>query len=92
MKPRLNKQQKAVLARALTEGGTCHSTSAYAALIDLGGTLTESKEESILDSTGSVLQSLVDLGLMVKSGPGKYDLAEEGTRIADNLAKEEPFV
>jgi len=86
-KPRLSKQQEAVLARALIEGGTSHSTTAYAALIKLGGTRTESDEESILDSTGRVLQSLVELGLMVKSGPGKYDLTEEGSRIADNLLR-----
>jgi hypothetical protein len=91
MKPRLSKQQEAVLARALSEGGTCRSTTAYAALIDLGGTLTGTEEESILDSISNVLQSLVELGLMVKSGPGKYDLTEDGSRVANNLAEKYPF-
>jgi hypothetical protein len=91
MKPNLSKQQEAVLARALSEGGTCRSTTAYAALIDLGGTLKESEQKSILGSTGSVLQSLVELGLMVKRGPGEYDLTKEGSRLADNLAGKYPF-
>jgi len=88
-KPTLSKQQEAVLARALSNGGTCRSTTAYAALVDLG----ESDKESILISTGGVLQSLVELGLMVKSGPGKYHLTHEGSRLASqNLAKKHPFV
>ena len=78
----LSKQQEAVLTRAQMEGGTCHSTMAYAALVDLGGALRESDresdEESILASVGSTLQSLVKLGLLVKSGPGTYNLTEEG--------------
>jgi len=92
MKPTLSKQQEAVLTRALSKGGTCHLTAAFAALVDLGGTRTQSNHESILISTGSVMQSLVELGLMVKSGPGKYDLTEEGSRVADNLAEKYPFV
>lgn len=88
-KPRTSKQQEAVLARALSNGGTCRSTAAYAALVDLG----ESDTESILISTGNVLQSLVELGLMAKSGPGTYHLTGEGSRLAqEHLAKEFPFV
>jgi len=83
----LSKQQKAVLARALSDGGTCRSTAAYAALVDLG----ESHKESALMSTGDVLQSLVELGLMVKSGPGKYHLTHEGSRLAAQNQKL-PFV
>jgi hypothetical protein len=82
MKPTLSKQQEAVLIRAVSKGGTCPLTAAYAALVDLGGTRTQTDYESILISTGSILQSLVELGLMVKSGPGKYDLTEEGSRVA----------
>jgi len=95
IKPTLRKQQEVVLACALREGGTCNSADAYAALVDLRGIpaksddeLEESEAESILLSTGNVLQSLVELGLMVKSGPGKYDLTEEGSRVAENLAEE----
>ena len=91
MKPGLSKQQEAVLTRAQFEGGSCLSTTAYAALVDLGGTLRESDEGSILASTGSILQSLVELGLMVKSGPGKYHLTEEGSRVAENLGGKYPF-
>jgi len=88
-KPTLSKQQEAVLARALSHGGTCRSTTAYAALVDLG----ESHKESALMNTGDVLQSLVELGLMVKSGPGKYDLTHEGSRLAaQHHAKKHPFV
>jgi hypothetical protein len=89
--PTLSKQQEVVLARAVSGGGTCNSTAAYAALVDLGSTLAESGAESILHSVGNVLQSLVELGLMVKSGPGKYDLTEDGSRVADNLARKYPF-
>jgi hypothetical protein len=91
MKPRLSKQQEAILARAQAEGGTCRSTTAYAALVDLGGTVRESGEDSILASVGSILQTLVELGLMVKSGPGKYELTEEGSRVAENLGAKSPF-
>jgi hypothetical protein len=98
MKPTLSKQQEVVLARALSEGGTCRSSAAYAALVDLGGTLAESDEQlveseakSILLNVGDILQSLVELGLMVKSGPGKYDLTKEGSRVAENLAEKYPF-
>jgi len=91
MERELSKQQEAVLIRAETEGGTCHSTAAYAALVDLGSTLTESNEESILDSVGSTLQSLVELGLMVKSKPGEYHLTEEGFRVAQSLGGRYPF-
>jgi hypothetical protein len=83
MKPTLSRQQEAVLTRALSKGGTCHLTAAYAALVDLGGSRTQSDHESILISAGNVLQSLVELGLMVKSGPGKYYLTEEGSRVAE---------
>jgi hypothetical protein len=85
----LSKQQEALLTRAQIESGTLHSTTAYAALVDLGGALRESDresdEESILASVGSTLQSLVKLGLLVKSGPGTYNLTEEGFRVAQNL-------
>ena len=91
MKPGLSKQQEAVLTRAQFEGGSCLSTTAYAALVDLGGTLRESDEGSILASTGSILQSLVELGLMVKSGPGKYHLTVEGSRVAESLGGKYPF-
>jgi hypothetical protein len=91
MKPGLSKQQEAVLTRAQLEGGTLLSTTAYAALVDLGGALRESDEVSILASAGSILQSLVELGLMVKSGPGKYHLTEEGSRVAENLGEKYPF-
>ena len=84
MERELSKQQEAVLIRAQTEGGTCRSTTAYAALVELGSTLTESSEGSILDSVGSTMQSLVELGLMVKSGPGEYQLTEEGFRVAQS--------
>jgi hypothetical protein len=87
----LSKQQEAVLTRAQVEGGTCLSTTAYAALVNLGGTLKESDEGSILTSVGSTLQSLVDLGLMVKIGPGKYNLTEEGFRVAQSLGEKYPF-
>jgi hypothetical protein len=53
-----------------------------------GSILAESEAESILLRTGNVLQSLVELGLMLKSGPGKYDLTEEGSRVAEDLAEE----
>jgi hypothetical protein len=88
----LSKQQEAVLTRAQIESGTLHSTTAYAALVDLGGVLRESGEESILATVGSTLQSLVKLGLLVKSGPGTYNLTEEGFRVAQNLGGGYPFV
>jgi hypothetical protein len=88
----LSKQQEAVLTRAQIESGTLHSTTAYAALVDLGGALRESGEESILATVGSTLQSLVKLGLLVKSGPGTYNLTEEGFRVAQNLGGGYPFV
>jgi len=87
-KPKLSKQQEEILTRALSEGGTCNSAAAYAALVDSGSILAESEAESILLRTGNVLQSLVELGLMLKSGPGKYDLTEEGSRVAEDLAEE----
>jgi hypothetical protein len=85
METGLSKQQEEILIRAQKKGGTCHSTTAYAALVDLGRTLKESNEE-ILTSVGSTLRSLVELGLMVKSGPGEYHLTEKGFRIAQSLA------
>jgi hypothetical protein len=94
MERELSKQQEAVLLRAQLKGGTCLSTTAYSALVDLGGTLRESNEDSILDSVGSTLQSLVELGLMVKSGPGKYHLTEEGfhaARVAQSRGGRYPF-
>jgi hypothetical protein len=91
VKPTLSKQQEVVLARALSGGGTCNSTGAYAALVDLGGTPAESGTESILHSVGDLLQSLIELGLMVKSGPGKYDLTKEGSRVAENVLRKYPF-
>ncbi len=91
MKPSLSKQQEAVLTRAQIEGGSCLSTTAYAALVDLGGTLRESDEGSILASASSILQSLVELGLMVKTGPGTYQLTEEGSRVAEMLGEKYPF-
>ena len=63
----LSKHQEAVLTRAKIEGGTCLSTTAYAALVELGGSLRESEDASILTCVSSTLQSLVALGLMVKS-------------------------
>ena len=84
MKPDLSKQQEAVLTRAQTEGGDFSSTSAYAALIDLVGSLRESVTPG---SASSILQSLVELGLMVKSAPGKYRLTEEGSRVAESFAE-----
>ena len=94
MERELSKQQEAVLLRAQLKGGTCLSTTAYSALVDLGGTLRESNLGSILDSVGSTLQSLVKLGLMVKSGPGKYHLTEEGfhaARVAQSRGGRYPF-
>jgi hypothetical protein len=90
MKPELSKQQEAVLTRAQIEGGTCRATTAYAALVE-GGTLRESNEGSILASASSTLQSLVELGLMVKSGPGEYHLTKEGSRVAQSLREKYPF-
>ncbi len=81
----LSKQQEAILVRAQTKRGICHSTTAYAALVDIGRTQKESNE-GILASVGSALRSLVELGLMVKSGPGEYHLTEEGFRVAQSLA------
>ena len=82
MERELNKQQEAVLLRAQLKGGTCLSTTAYSALVALGGTLSESNQSSILATVSSTLQSLVELGLIVKSGPGEYHLTEEGFRVA----------
>jgi hypothetical protein len=82
MERELSKQQEAVLLRAQLKGGTCLSTTAFSALFDLGVTLTESNQGSILASVGSILRSLVELGLMVKSRPGEYHLTEEGFRVA----------
>lgn len=87
----LSKQQEAVLTRAQIEGGTCLSTTAYAPLVELGGTLGESEGASILTGVSSTLQSLLDLGLMVKSGHGKYQLTEEGFRVAQSLGEKYPF-
>jgi hypothetical protein len=87
----LSKQQEAILTRAQTEGGTCRSTTAYAALVGIGGTLRESGEGSILASVSSTVQSLVELGLMVKRGPGEYHLTEEGVRVAQSLGGKYPF-
>lgn len=87
MKPGLSKQQEAVLTRAQIEGGICRSTTAYAALVDLAGTVTESNEGSILASASTILQSRVELGLMVRSGPGEYHLTEEGSRVAQGLGE-----
>jgi hypothetical protein len=88
----LSKQQEAVLIRARMEGGTCLSTTAYAALADFGGTQRESNEGSILASVGSVLRSLVELGLMAKSGPGEYQLTEEDFRVGQSLGGKYPIV
>jgi hypothetical protein len=90
MNPELSKQQQAVLTRAQIEGGTCRATTAYAALVE-GGTLRESNEGSILASASSTLQSLVELGLIVKSGPGEYHLTKEGSRVAQSLGEKYPF-
>jgi hypothetical protein len=83
----LSKQQEPVLIRAQMEGGTCLSTTAYAALVDFGGT-----ESSILASVSSTLRSLVELGLMMKSGPGEYRLTEEGFRVGQSLGGTYPVV
>ena len=92
MKPGLSKPQEAVLIRAQMNGGTCLSTTAYAALVDLGDTLREASEGSILANVGNTLQSLVDLGLMVKSRPGEYRLTQEGFRVARGLGGRYPVV
>ena len=60
------------------EGGTC------------GGTLRESNEGSILANVGSVLRSLVELGLMAKSG--EYQLTEEDFRVGQSLGGKYPIV
>jgi hypothetical protein len=91
MQRELSKQQEAVLTRAQREGGTSLSTTAYAALVELGGILRESEDASILTSVSSTLQSLVDLGLMVRNRPGKYQLTEEGSRVAQSLGEKYPF-
>src|SRR5262244_695589 len=83
----LSKQQAEILIRAQKKGGTCTSATAYAALVDLGRTRKESNEE-ILGSVGSTLQSLMELGLMVKSAPGEYHLTDRGFRVAHTLADE----
>ena len=92
MKPELSKEQEAVLTRAHFESGTCRAATAYAALVALGGTLKESNEGSILASASSTMQSLVERGLMVKSGPGEYHLTKEGSRVAQSLVGKHPFV
>ena len=81
MERELSKQQEAVLLRAQLKGGTCLSTTAFSALFDLG-IPTESNQASILASVGGILRSLVELGLIVKSGPGEYHLTDEGFRVA----------
>jgi hypothetical protein len=94
MERELSRQQETVLLRAQLKGGTCLSTTAYSALVDLGGTLRESNQGSILADVSSILQSLVELGLMVKSGPGKYHLTEEGfhtARVAQSRGGRYPF-
>ena len=88
----LSKPQEAILIRAQMNGGTCLSTTAYAALVDLGDTLKESNRDSILASVGNTLRSLVDLGLMVKSRPGEYRLTPEGFRVAQGLGGRYPVV
>jgi hypothetical protein len=91
MKPDLSKQQGAVLTRTLSEGGTCRSTAAYAALVEIGGPVVESEESSMLAKASSILQSLVELGFMVKSKPGEYHLTEEGSRVAEHFRAGYPF-
>ena len=94
MERELSKQQEAVLLRAQLKGGTCLSTTAYSALVASAGTLGESNQGSILASVSSTLQSLVELGLMVKSGPGKYRLTDEGfhaARVAQSRGGRYPF-
>ena len=81
----LSKEQQEILIRAQKKGGTCLSTSVYAALLDLAFAEKKSNEE-ILASVGSILLSLVELGLMVKSQPGEYHLTEKGIRVAQSLA------
>jgi Mn-dependent DtxR family transcriptional regulator len=88
METGLSKQQEHILIYTQKKGGTCHSTAAYAALVDLGRPLKQSNEE-ILASVGSTLRSLVELGLMVKSGPGEYHLTEKGFRLAQSLADQD---
>jgi hypothetical protein len=44
MERELSKQQEAVLLRAQMNGGTCLSTTAYSALVDLGGTLRAAQQ------------------------------------------------
>lgn len=92
MERNLNQPQEAILIRAQSKGGICLSTTAYAALVDLGDSLKESNEGSILATVGLTLQSLVELGLMVKSRPGEYRLTGEGFRVAENLSRKFPFV
>jgi len=91
MEHELSKQQEAVLIRAQMEGGVCRSTTAYAALVNCGVTVNEKAEEVTLASVGSILRSLVERGLIVKSGPGEYHLTKEGFRVAQNLGGY-PFV
>ena len=88
----LTKQQEAILHRAQMEGGTFRSSTAYAALADFVANLSESNEDSILAKVGSILRSLVELGLMVKSGPGEYNLTKEGFRVAQSLGGKYPVV
>ena len=87
MKLDISKQQEAVLTRALTEGGTCRSTTAYAALVCLGP-VTVSEAESLLSKAISVLKSLAELGLMVNSSPGEYHLTQNGSRVAEDLEQD----
>ena len=91
MEHELSKQQEAVLIRAQMEGGVCRSTTAYAALVNCGVTVNEKAEEVTLAGVGSILRSLVERGLIAKSGPGEYHLTKEGFRVAQNLGGY-PFV
>jgi hypothetical protein len=67
----LSKEQQEILIRAQKKGGTCLSTSAYAALLDLAFAEKKSNEE-ILASVGSTLLSLVELGLIERKQSGRF--------------------
>jgi predicted transcriptional regulator len=92
MEPTLSKQQQAILVRAQRNGGTCRSTTAFAALVDLASAQNESDESPILVQVSNTLASLVELRLMAKSGPGEYHLTEQGFQVAHRLGERFPAV
>lgn len=92
MERTLSKQQQAILICAQRNGGTCRSTTAYAALVELASAQKESDENPILVQVSNTLGSLVGLGLMTKSGPGEYHLTEQGFQAAHRLGEKFPVV